>query len=156
MKTSKENDNRFTKDVLLHQIIEEISNEHETATAQSDDLISIPKTTSPKKSGFLKWVFFLILVVGITYLWFYTVTEVTQSNDIQIKSEHNTPNITEQIIPQKDVAKLPNILKEESKNTHALGETGTIQLTIETSPEIEDPTTERIKAKEALLQQMKN
>ncbi len=154
MKTSKNNDDRFTSDVLLRQIFQEISNESETSNAQIDDLISKPDTTSSKLSGFLKWLFFIIFVIGITYLWFYTVTEVTQSNDVQIKSEHNSSNITEQIILQKEVTKLPGILKEESKNTHTLRETDTIQVTIETPPEIEDPKTERKKAKEALLQQM--
>ena len=154
MKTSKNNDDRFTSDVLLRQIFQEISNESETSTAKIDDLISKPDTTSPKMSGFLKWIFFIIFVIGISYLWFYTVNEVTQSNDIQIKSEQNTPNITKEIILQKEVTEQPSILKEESKNTHTARETDAIQLTIATSPEIEDPKTERKKAKEALLLQI--
>ena len=154
MKTSKDNDDRFTSDVLLRQIFQEISNESETSNAQIDDLISKPDTTSSKISGFLKWLFFIIFVVGIMYLWFYTVTEVTQSNDVQIKSEDNTHNIAEQIILEKEVTEQPSILKEESKNTYTPRETNAIQLTIETPPEIEDPKTERKKAKEALLLQM--
>ena len=158
MKTTKENDNRFTKDVLLHQIFQEISDEN-TQNPQSapiDNLIHTPKKTSSTKGGFLKWIFIIIFITGIIYLWFYTVTEVTQDKEVQTKRDSYTTPKTHQIVQPKEEIELPKVLKEESKNTHSIEETDSIQLKIETPPKIEDQKSEREKAKEALLIQMQN
>ncbi len=158
MKTTKENDNRFTKDVLLRQIFEEISNENKENSKSTliNDLISTHEKASSKKSSFLKWLFIIIFVTSVSYLWFYTVTEVTQNNEVQTMSDSHTVPKSDQIEQQKEMIKLQDILKEESKNTHNIEETDSLQLTIVTPPKIEDQKSEREKAKEVLLIQMQN
>ena len=56
MKTSNENDNRFTKDILLRQIFQEISDESRENAPNTpvDDLIPVPEKTTPQKSSFIK------------------------------------------------------------------------------------------------------
>ena len=148
MKTSKENDNRFTKDVLLRQIFQEISDENRENSHSTpvDDLIDTHEKTSSKRGRFLKWIFFIIFATGIVYVWFYTVTEVTQTKEVPTKSESYSAPATEQTVQPK----------EKPTKTLSLDETDTIQFAVETPPQIEDPKTEREKAKEALFLQMQN
>ena len=151
MKTSNPNDNRFTKDILLRQIFQEISDEHKTNSI--DDLIPNPEKTAPKKSGFLKWIFIIIFLLGVFSLWFYTVTEVTHQEEAANKGEtytlpQNDPNIQPQEVPE--------VTKEEPEKREMIEESDTIQLSVETPAVIEDSKTEREKAKEALFLQMQN
>jgi hypothetical protein len=158
VKTSNENDNRFTKDVLLRQIFQEISNENREIGPSTplDDLIPTPENASPKKSAFLKWIVIIIFVVGVAYLWFYTVTEVTQDNEVSTQDETYIPSKPEQPVKQKEVHEIPEVLKKDPKKTDTFEEKDSIQLIVETPPKIETPKTEREKAKEALLMQMQN
>lgn len=144
VKTSNPNDNRFTKDILLRQIFQEISDEHKTNSI--DDLIPNPEKTAPKKSGFLKWIFIIIFLLSVFSLWFYTVTEVTQQEEAANKAETYT-------LPQNDPTIQP---QEEPEKREMIEESDTIQLSVETPAVIEDSKTEREKAKEALLLQMQN
>ena len=156
MKTSKQNDTKVTKDVLLHSIFQEIADENRE-TSQStamDDLIPKPEKTSSKKGAFLNWIFIVIVVTGIGYLWFYTVTEVTQDKEVQIKSDSHTAPTTDQIVQIKEEPELPDVLKEKPKKLLVIEVTDPNQ-PIEKSPlKEEGPKTEREKAKEALLLQM--
>ena len=157
MKTSNQNDNRFTKDVLLRQIFQEISDEtrENSPDTSVDDLIHTPENTSSKKSAFLKWIFILIFLIGLIFIWFYTITEVTDHKEVPTKRDNSVVLQTDEIV-QKEETKIPNLLKVEPKKSLTLEETDTIQLIVETPQQIEDPRTEREKAKEDLLLQMRN
>ena len=159
MKTSKDNDKRFIQDVLLRQIFQEISDENREnshSTLINDSITTTPEKTSSKRGTFLKWPFIIIFIIGIIYLWFYTLTEVIQDKEVQTKSHNYSPPKIDQEVQQKEMAKLPDVLEEEPKNTHTVEETGSIELIVKTPPETEDPKTEREKAKEVLLLQMQN
>lgn len=149
MKTSNQNDDRFTKDILLRQIFQEISEEskEESHISSVDDLIPTREKTSSKRGNSSKWIYILIFVIGLIYIWFYTLTEVTQS--------HKAPK-TDPVVEQNKVTENLEISKEPFKNTHSIEESDTIRLIMETPVEIEDTRTEREKAKEALMMQMQN
>ena len=156
MRTSNDNENRFTKDVLLRQIFQEISDENSQGTPMDDLMTSAEKSTSQKNS-FLKWIFIVIFLTGILYLWFYTVTEVTQENEVLIASENSTESKTEQIEQETEVNELPDLPKEEPKKRIVIEVTDPSQpMKEESSLKAEGPRTERERAKEALMLQMQN
>ena len=157
MKTKNKNDNRFTKDVLLRQIFQEISDEYEANSpgTRVDDLISTSNPQQAKKGGFLKWIFIIIFLIGIAYVWFYTITEVTDQKKSTTISEEVVSR-TDQNIQQKEESKPQAALKEEDEIHHLIDMTEIIQTKDEVPPTIKDTRTEREKAKEALLLQMQN
>ena len=157
MKTSNQNDNRFTKDVLLRQIFQEISDEHEANSPSTpvDDLISTPDPKPAKKGAFLRWIFIIIFLIGIAYVWFYTITEVTDQKKSTTISEQIVSK-TDQNIQKKEESKPQAALKEEDENHHVIDITEVIQTEDEVPPTIEDTRSERERAKEALLLQMQN
>lgn len=159
MKTSNKHDNRFTKDVLLHQIFQEISDENRKSPHDThiDDLVPDPNTKLSNSRKVLKkreWFFIVFFMIGIIYLWFNIVTEPTQPDEDRTKNDIYTTSKTDQIVQKKEDTRLPDVLKEKSKNHLVIEETDNIQIVQESSPEVEDPKTEREKAKEALLIQM--
>jgi len=155
VKTSNDNENRFTKDVLLRQIFQEISDENSQGTP-TDDLMTTPEKSTSQKNSFLKWIFIVIFLTGILYLWFYTVTEVTQESEVQIASENSTEPKTEQLEQAKEVVHLPEVVKEKPKKRIVIEVTDPNQ-PIEGPPlKTEVPRTERERAKEALMLQMQN
>ena len=157
MKNSKNNDNRFTKDVLLHQIFQEISDENKENSPSTlvDDLISTPDPQPAKKGSFLRWIFIIIFLIGIAYIWFYTISEVTDQKKSTPISEQLTSN-TDQNIQQKEENKPQANLKEEDKTHHVIDMTEVIQTKEEVPLTIEDTRSEREKAKDTLLLQMQN
>ena len=155
MKTSNDNENRFTKDVLLRQIFQEISDENSQGTPMND-LMPSPEKSSSQKNSFLKWIFIVIFLTGVIYLWFYTVTEVTQENEVQIAIESSTDPKTEQIEQEKEVIKLPDVVEEKPKKHIVIEVTDPNQPIEGPSLKTEGPRTERERAKEALMLQMQN
>ena len=157
MKTSNQNNNRFTQDVLLRQIFQEIADENAEGThsTSNDDLIHTPEKVSSQKGGLLKWIFIIIFLTSVTYLWFYTLTEVTDHKETTTKSGSLIVSQTDEIVQQEEL-NIPDVLKVEPKKNQTLEEIDTIQLIVETPQQAEDTRTEREKAKEALLLQMQN
>ena|GEM_PF-5300451 len=161
MKTTNENDNRFTRDVLLRQIFQEISDENRenSPSISMDDLIPTPEKRSPKRNRVLLWIFIIIFVTGITYLWFYTVTEVTQEKEVQTKNDSTPtpqPDQIKQIVEEKEVIELPEVVKKKPKKHIIIEVTDPNDPIDESLLKDEVPKTEREKAKEALMLQMQN
>ena len=157
MKTSNQNDNRFTKDVLLRQIFQEISDEHNANSPGTpvDDLISTPDPKPAKKGGFLKWVFIIIFLIGIAYVWFFTITEVTDQK-VSLENNEQVTSKTDLTIQRKKEIIPQAVLQEETETHHVIDMTKDIKTENEVPQTIEDTRSEREKAKEALFLQMQN
>lgn len=172
LKTLKENDTKVTKDVLLHKIFQEISDEDND---NSDDIhidktVPAPKTKLSKIREMQKkrqWIVIVLLVISILYLLFNTTTESTQNEKDQ--TDIYTIPRANQIVKQKKETVLLDVLKEEAKNDIIIEETNPIQIIQEdpleekevytedqTVMKVKDPQTAREKAKESLFMQMQN
>ena len=160
------------KDVLLHQIFQEISDETNDMNDDGylDEIIPIPKTKLSKIREIQKkrqWFFITFLVVSIIYVLFNTDTGSTQdevqknNNDIYAIPKAN------QITQQKEETLILDVLKEEVENQNIITKTNPIQVieknSIEekkvqrqTSIEPKEPQNEREKAKESLFMQMQD
>lgn len=163
MKTLKENN---TKDVLLHQILQEISEENKEINADNyllDEIIPVPTTKLSKIRKIQKkrqWFFIAFLVVSIMYVLFNTDTLSTQS-EVQ-KSDNDIYAIPKanQITPQKEETALLNVIKEEEVAKNVITKTNPIQIIEkkevknQTVIAPKEPLTAREKAKEALFMQM--
>ena len=173
LKTLKENSTKATKDVLLHQIFQEISEEDKEINGDNyllDEIIPVPKTKLSKIREMQKkrqWFFIAFLVVSIIYVLFNTDTGSTQS-EVQ-KSNNDIYTIPEanQIIQQEEEPALLNVLKEEAEDQNIITKTNPIQIIekntikekeVKTQTVIKpkEPQTTREKAKEALFMQMQN
>ena len=69
MKTSN-NNNKVTKDTLLHKIFQEIADENieNSQSTPSNDLIPTPEKTSSKRVVFLKWILLLAVLQAVPRL----------------------------------------------------------------------------------------
>jgi len=173
LKTLKDNNTKITKDVLLHQIFQEISEENKEIDGDSyllDDINPLPKTKLSKIREIQKkrqWFFIALLVVSIIYVLFSTDTGSTQS---EVKKNNNDiydiPKAN-QINKKKEETALLNVLKEAAKDQNIITETNPIQIIdkidieekeIKTQAVMKpkEPLTPREKAKEALFMQMQN
>lgn len=162
----------MTKDVLLHQIFQEISDETNEINDDGylDEIIPIPKTKLSKIREIQKkrqWFFIVFLVISIIYILFNTDAVSTQ--DEEKKSDNDIYAIPKanQITQQEEEAALLNVLKEETVNQNIPKKTNPIQIIeknsieekeVQTQTVIEpkEPQNEREKAKEALFMQMQN
>ena len=173
MKTLKENDTKVTKDILLHQIFQEISEENKELDGEHyllDDIIPLPKTKLSKIREIQKkrqWFFIALLVISIIYVLFNTGTDSTQSEAQESNSDIYAIPKANQIDNRKEETTLLNVLKEEAKDQNIITETNPIQVIekndieekvviTQTVPQLKEPLTTREKAKEALFMQMQN
>ncbi len=166
MKTLKENNSKVTKDVLLHQIFQEISEENKEIDGDNyllDDIIPVPKTKLSKIREIQKkrqWFFIAILLISIIYVLFDTNTGSTQ-NEVQ-KSDNDIYAIPKanQIAQQEEETVLLDVLKEEAEDHNIITKTNPIQIIekkeVKTQTVIKpkEPQTAREKAKESLFMQM--
>lgn len=179
MKTLKENNSKATKDVLLHQIFQEISEENREINHDRylDEIIPTPKKRKLFKLRKIqkKWqgFFIVILIISIFYVLFSTDTQTEIDNDI-----YSVPQ-TKQKIMQVNKTESLDILQEVEKKVDIMIEPNSIQITkespiadnyieekyveeksIDTKPKTiikpEKSKSEREKAKEALFRQMQN
>ena len=169
MKTSKENDTKVTKDVLLHSIFQEIADENieNSHGTHIDEVSSTQKTKLSKIREMQKkrqWIFIVILLITIFYVLFYTDMGSTQNKKDQSESDIYTIPKANQIVQIKEEPEFPDVLKEEPQlpdvskkepKKRIFIEVTDPNQPIEKSPlKEEGPKTEREKAKEALLMQM--
>ena len=166
LKTLKENNSKVTKDVLLHQIFQEISEENKEIDGDNyllDDIIPVPKTKLSKIREIQKkrqWFFIAILLISIIYVLFNTNTGSTQS-EVQ-KSDNDIYAIPKanQIAQQEEETVLLDVLKEEAEDHNIITKTNPIQIIekkevkTQTVIKLKEPLTAREKAKEALFMQM--
>ena len=166
MKTLKEKDTKVTKDVLLHQIFQEISEEDKEINGDNyllDEMIPVPKTKLSKIREIQKkrqWFFIVFLVVSIMYVLFSTDTGSTESEVQKSNNDIYAIPKANQIIQPEEETSLLNVLKEEPEDKNAITKTNPIQIIekkeVKTQTVIEpkEPQTAREKAKEALFMQM--
>lgn len=171
MKTLKEKDAKVTKDVLLHQIFQEISEEDKEINGDNyllDEIIPVPKTKLSKIREIQKkrqWFFIALLVISIIYVLFSTDNGSTQ-NKVQ-KSNNDIYAIPKanQITQPEEKTALLDEPKEDAKNHDIKIKTNPIQVTEkndikekevqkQTVIKSKEPLTAREKAKEALFMQM--
>lgn len=178
VKTLKENEPNVTKDVLLHQIFQEISDENIEINDDPylDEIIPIPKRKLSKIRKIQKkwqWFFIVVLVICIIYVLF------TQSEEQQPSNDTYTIPKAIQTSRQEKATEPLDVLNDEEKKVDIIIEPNPIQITeespivdnhienknvekksIDTKPKTvikpEKPKSEKEKAKEALLRQMQN
>lgn len=168
MKTLKENNTKVTKDVLLHQIFQEISDENKEINDDGylDEIIPTPKTKLSKIRELQKkrqWFFIAILVISIIYMLFNMDPQSSQNEEQKINNNIYAIPKANQIVTQKEEIEPLEVKKEEAKNKHIIKKANPIQV-IEKSSITKNKTviktnesqTEREKAKEALFMQMQN
>ena len=169
MKTLKETN---TKDVLLHQIFQEISEENKEIDDDGylDEIIPIPKTRLSKIREIQKkrqWFFIGILVIMIIYVLFNTDTESSQNKEQMTSKDIYAIPKANQIAKQKIESEPLGVLKEETQNQNIIKKTNLIiqvteknsigkELQNQTDISPKEPLTEREKAKESLFLQMQN
>ncbi len=164
MKTLKENNTEVTKDVLLHQIFQEISEENKEIDGENyllDDIIPIPKTKLSKIREIQKkrqWFFIALLVASIVYVLFTTDMESTQSEVQKSNNDIYAIPKANQIVNRKEETALLGELKEDAESHDIKIKTNPIQILEEVKPHAinkpKEPQTTREKAKEALFMQM--
>lgn len=168
MKNLKEKDTKVTKDVLLHQIFQEISEESKEINGDNyllDEIIPAPKTKLSKIREIQKkrqWFFIALLVLIIIYVLFSTDTASTQNEVQKSNTDIYTIPKANQITQAKEETALLNVIKEEVEDKTSMQKTKPLQITEkkEVKPQTvikpKKPKTEREKAKEALFMQMQN
>lgn len=168
MKTLKENNTKVTKDVLLHQIFQEISDENKEINNDSylDEIIPVPKSRLSKIREIQKkrqWFFIAILVISIIYMLFNLDTQSSQNETQKINNDIYAIPKANQIITQKEEIEPLVVKKEEAKNKNTIKKANLIQViekssitTNNTVIKLNKSQTEREKAKEALFMQMQN
>lgn len=174
MKTLRENNTKTTKDVLLHQILQEISDENKEMNDDPylDEIIPIPNTRLWKIQKKWQWLLVSVLMISIIYMLFNIDTKSTQSEK-QITHNHiYTMPKANQIRKQKVETEPLGSLREEAKNKNSIKRTTAIQtiekvrieknsvkekeIEVQTATSPKEPKTAREKAKEALFMQMQN
>ncbi len=166
MKTLKANDSKVTKDVLLHQIFQEISEENKEINADNyllDEIMPVPKTKLSKIRAIQKkrqWFFIALLVISIIYVLFSTDTGPTQSEVQKSDTDIYTIPKANQITHQEEETALLNVLNEEAEDQNIITKINPIQIIekkevkTQTVSKLKEPLTAREKAKEALFMQM--
>ena len=162
LKTSKDKNTKMTKDVLLHQIFQEISEENKEIDGDNyllDDIIPVPKTKLSKVREMQKkrqWFFIAILVISIVYVLFNTDTGSTQSEAQKSSNDiYAIPKVNQ--ITQQEETKQQNIITKT--NPIQIIEKNNIEekaVLTQTVTQPKEPLTAREKAKEALFMQMQN
>lgn len=177
LKTLKDNNTKITKDVLLHQIFQEISEEDKEINGENyllDEIAPVPKTKLSKIREIQKkrqWFFIAILVISIIYVLFDTETPSLKNEENKDDTHSYSSSKTNQIshqeeeqTSQQDIKKMPKLRKKihievtERKTTlekPIQKQPQEIVLNLE-STELQQPQSEREKAKEALFMQMQN
>lgn len=177
LKTLKENNNKVTKDVLLHQIFQEISEENKEIGDDGylDEIIPIPKTKLSKIREIQKkrqWVFIALLVLSIIYVLFNTESQSTPDEEQMSNTDLYAIPKANQIEKQEAESEPLDVVKEETHNQNIIKKTNPIQVIekssvaensikekeveIQTAISPKEPLTEREKAKESLFLQMQN
>jgi len=145
-----------SKDVLLHQILQEISEEDKEMKGDSyllDDVIPAPKTKLSKIREMQKkrqWFLIAILVISIIYMLFNLDPQSTQSEEQKLDNDMHA------------IPKANSIEQQEAEDPSIIIEKEPIQITekkevkIQTVSKPKEPQTSREKAKEALFMQMQN
>lgn len=173
MKNIKEEQTKVTKDLLLHQIFEEISKEEKELydTTYLDEIIPSPQQSLPKIRKIQakrQWFFIALLVTGIMYMLFNMKVEPQQSAIQNISHDDYTVQLPQEnyTVTEKEKNKPLNLFNQASKEA-AMSQTTTLPQTIEKKPleekaeddstlKVDKPQTQREKAKKALLLQMQN
>lgn len=161
MKTSKENNSKASKDILLHQIFQEISDEDKEINGDNyllDDIIPPPQTKLSKIRDIQKkrqWFFIVFLMLSIIYVLFNTDTGSMQNKEENINDDIYAIPKANQMMQEEAITQ--NIIIKT--NPIQLIETNRIQkkeVATQTIIESKKPQNEREKAKEALFMQMQN
>ncbi|MEA2047733.1 MAG: hypothetical protein U9O64_04720 [Campylobacterota bacterium] len=173
MKTIKEEQKKVTKDVLLHQIFEEISEEEKEMhdTGYLDEIIPSPKKSLSKirkLQAKRQWFFIALLVSAIVYMLFNMKEEPTQSSAPKISNDTYTVQLPQEnyTVIKKEKNQPLNLFNQEVKEAPVIQTTTPVQTIAKNRIEekvqdnivlkTEEPQTQREKAKKALLLQMQN
>ena len=165
MKIRKPEDEKFFKDVVLNDILEEISNEDEIKT---DSIARIKKRKTSQKTFSVKSLLFMAIAI-LLVLFIITLFKLVTESTAEVKPLSQTPKVTTTMTDEASW-KMPEDRGDYKKITSSkvLKETqipkkvikrNTIEIKPKKSKPLPPPSlkkTERELAKEALRQQMLN
>lgn len=166
LKTLKRNRNTTSKDVLLHQIFDEISEEYKEVNGDGylDEIIPLPQQELSKMrniQAIRQWFFIALLSTAIIYVLFDTGPEESKTEEQKVtQNNHTLPKINQIIKKDLEAIPVPTVALIETIDTPKIPAKDMPTLKIEEIPQkvipIAEPQTAREKAKALLRLQLES
>ncbi len=164
LKTLKANSNNTSKDVLLHQIFDEISEEYKEVNGDGylDEIIPLPQQELSKireTQKIRQWIFITFLSIAIIYVLFATGAEKNEEEDQKVVLDRYTvPEVKKTVKKEVKESPLPILSPSQIMDTPNTPQTNSTTLKIEEMlPKVvpvPTPQTPREKAKALLRLQL--